>query len=136
MSSRIEVVAFPESYKKYFEALREGNLVWIKGRFMGEGENKRISLSEVLPLADAFQKQAKRFVVRIFLPGLEESVLRELKDTLEKSPGECPVFFQLETPQAFRVLAQSVEVRSVAPTDELAKSVEQLLGEGTVSIQY
>ena len=90
LSGRIEVVAFPESYKKYYEALREGNLVWLKGRFMGEGESKRISLTEIMPLADAFQKQAKRFAVRIFLPGLEESVLKELKETLEKSPGECP----------------------------------------------
>ncbi len=136
LSGRIEVVAFPESYKKYYEALREGNLVWLKGRFMGEGENKRISLTEIMPLADAFQKQAKRFVVRIFLPGLEESLLRELKETLEKSPGGCPVLFQLETPHAFRVVAQSIEVRSVAPTDELVRGVEQLLGEGTVSIQY
>jgi len=136
LSGRIDVVAFPESYKKNYEFLHEGNLVWIKGRFMGEGENRRISLSEIMPLADAFQKQAKRFVVRIFLPGLEESVLKDLKETLEKSPGECPVLFELETPHAYRVIAQSIEVRSVAPTDELARSIEQLLGEGTVSVQY
>jgi len=136
LSGRIEVVAFPESYKKYYENLREGNLVWVKGRFMGEGENKRISLTEIMPLADAFQKQAKRFIVRIFLPGLEESVLKDLKETLEKSPGACPVFFELETPHAYRVIAQSIEVRTVAPTDELTKSVEQLLGEGTVTVQY
>ncbi len=136
LSGRIDVVAFPESYKKYYEFLREGNLVWLKGRFMGEGENRRISLSEIMPLADAFQKQAKRFIIRIFLPGLEEPVLKDLKEALEKSPGECPVFFELETPRAYRVIAQSIEVRSVAPTDELARSVEQLLGEGTVTVQY
>jgi DNA polymerase-3 subunit alpha len=136
LSGRIEVVAFPESYKKFYEYIREGNMVWVKGRFMGEGDTRRINLSEIMPLADAFQKQAKRFVIRIFLPGLEDSVLQELKELLEKSPGECPVLFELETPHALRVIAQSVEVRSVSPSDELARSVEQLLGEGTVSVQY
>jgi DNA polymerase-3 subunit alpha len=136
LSGRIDVVAFPETYNKYYEFLREGNLVWIKGRFMGEGENRRINLSEIMPLADAFQKQAKRFVVRIFLPGLEESVIKELKELLEKSPGECPVFFELETPHAYRVVAQSIEVRSVSPSEELTHSVEHLLGENCVSIEY
>jgi DNA polymerase-3 subunit alpha len=136
LSGRIEVVAFPESYKKFYEYIREGNMVWVKGRFMGEGDTRRINLSEIMPLADAFQKQAKRFIIRIFLPGLEDSVLKELKELLEKSPGECPVLFELETPHALRVIAQSVEVRSVSPSDELARSVENLLGEGTVSVQY
>jgi DNA polymerase-3 subunit alpha len=136
LSGRIDVVAFPESFKKFSEYLREGNLVWIKGRFMGEGENRRISLNEAMPLGDAFQKQAKKVVLRIFLPGLEESVIVELKGLLEKCPGECPVFFELETPHSYRVLAQSIEVHGVSPSEELTKSVEQLLGENSVFIEY
>jgi DNA polymerase-3 subunit alpha len=136
LTGRIDVVAFPESFKRYFECLREGNLVWIKGRFMGEGDGRRISLSEVMPLNDAFAKQAKKVIIRIFLPGLEESVIRELKEILEKFPGECPVVFELDTPHSYRVRAQSVEVQSVSPSDELSRSVEQLLGENSVLIEY
>ncbi len=136
LSGRIDVVAFPDSFKRFSEYLREGNLVWVKGRFMGEGENRRISLNEVMPLGDAFQKQAKKVVLRIFLPGLEESVIIELKELLEKCPGECPVFFELETPHSYRVLAQSIEVHSVSPSEELTRSVELLLGENSIFIEY
>jgi len=136
LTGRIDVVAFPESFKRYFEYLREGNLVWVKGRFMGEGDNRRISLSEILPLGEAFQKQAKKVIIRVFIPGLEETVIRELKDILEKYPGECPVFFELDTPHSYRVRAQSIEVQSVAPSDELSRSVERLLGENSVIIEY
>jgi DNA polymerase-3 subunit alpha len=129
-------VAFPDSFKRFFEYLREGNLVWVKGRFMGEGDNRRISLNEVMPLTEAFQKQAKKVILRIFLPGLEESVIRELKELLEKNSGECPVFFELETPHSYRVLAQSIEVHGVLPSDELTRGVEQLLGENSVFIEY
>jgi DNA polymerase-3 subunit alpha len=136
LTGRIDVMAYPESFNKYMEYFREGNLVWVKGRFMGMGENKRINLSEIMPLADAFQKQAKRVIVRIFLPGLEDAVIQELKELLEKYPGECPVLFELETPHSYRVLAESLMVRSVFPSEDLTRNVERLLGENSVSIEY
>ncbi len=136
LSGRIEVVAFPEVYKRYYEYLREGQMVWLKGKFMGEGESRRVSLSQIMPLAEAFQKQAKRMILRIYLPGLEETVIEELKAILERNLGECPVFFELETPLAYRLVAQSIEIRGISPSEELAKSLESLLGENSVIIEY
>jgi DNA polymerase-3 subunit alpha len=136
LSGRIDVMAFPEVYNKYFEFLREGQLVWVRGRFMGEGENRRIHLVEIMPLADALNKKAKRVVLRIFLPGLEESVIRELKDYLERNPGECPVFFELETPHSYRLMAQSIDIRGVFLSEDVTRNVERLLGEDSVCIDY
>jgi hypothetical protein len=89
-----------------------------------------------MPLTEALEKQAKRMIVRIFLPGLEDSVLAELRSLLDKYEGRCPVFFELETPHAFKMLAQSAEVPSVTPTEELRKRIESLLGENSVHIDY
>jgi DNA polymerase-3 subunit alpha len=136
LSDRIEVVAFPDSYKRYYDYLGEGQLVWVKGRFMGEGENRRIHLIQIMPLAEAFQKQAKRMILSIFLPGLEESVFQDLKEMLEKNPGDCPVLFELETPHSYRMIAQSIEVQGITPSEDLTKSIENLLGEGSVLIEY
>ncbi|MBM3285361.1 MAG: DNA polymerase III subunit alpha, partial [Candidatus Aminicenantes bacterium] len=136
LSGRVDVMAFPEVYNKYYECLREGQLVWVRGRFMGEGENRRVHLVEILPLAEAFQKKAKRVVLRIFLPGLEESVIAELRALLERNTGECPVFFELETPHSYRLVAQSIEIRGVFPSEDLTRNVEKLLGENSVLIEY
>jgi DNA polymerase-3 subunit alpha len=136
MSGRIEVIAFPDAFRKNYEFLHEDQLVWLKGKFVGEGESRKIQLTAVLPLAEAFQKLVKRVVIRVFVPGLEESLLDELKDVLEKHAGECPVVFELETPQAFRVLAQSAEVGGVLPSNELTRAVESLLGEEAVHEEY
>jgi len=136
MSGRVEVVAFPEAFRKNREYLHEDMLVWLKGKFLGEGESRKIHLSHVMPLTEAFQKQAKRMVVRIFVPGMEESMLQELKEILDKNAGECPVFFELETPHAYRLVAQSVEVKGVLPSEELTKTIQNLLGEDTVYIEY
>jgi DNA polymerase-3 subunit alpha len=42
----------------------------------------------------------------------------------------------LETPHSYRVLAQSIEVHGVFPSEELTKSVERLLGENSVFVEY
>ena len=75
-------------------------------------------------------------VIRIFVPGLEETVLDSLRDILEKHPGECPVVFELETPHVNRVVTQSVEIKGVAPSDAMAKAIEDVLGEDSVIIEY
>jgi len=79
---------------------------------------------------------AKKMVIRVYLPGLEESVLAELKALLDTSEGACPVFFELETPHAFRLVTRSAEVHSVTPSEDLKKRIEALLGEGSVTIEY
>ncbi|MFQ6109593.1 MAG: OB-fold nucleic acid binding domain-containing protein, partial [Candidatus Aminicenantales bacterium] len=136
LSGRIEIVAFPDSYRKYFEFLRQDALVWVKGRFLGEGESRRIHLIQIMPLQEAFQKQAKRIVLRIFLPGIEESVFEDLRRMLDKNRGECPVLFELETPHSYRMVVQSVDIQGVNPSEELTKSIESLLGEGSVLVEY
>jgi len=136
MSGRIEVVAFPESYKKYYDFLGEDQLVWIKGKFLGEGESRRIHLLHIMPLAEAFQKQAKRVVLRIFLPGIEESVFEELKDMLDQNRGDCPVFFELETPHSYRMVVQAGEISGISISEDLTRKIESLLGEDSVFIEY
>jgi DNA polymerase-3 subunit alpha len=136
LSGRIEVVVFPDSYQKNYEYLREDQLVWIKGKFLGEGENRRIHLLQIMPLDEAFQNQAKKVVLRIFLPGIEETVFDELKTILEKYKGQCPVFFELEAPHSYRMVCQSREIQGVIPSEELIKDIENVLGEKSVYIEY
>lgn len=136
LSGRIEVVVFPDSYKRYYEYLREDSMVWVKGKFLGEGESRRIHVVQITPLSEAFQKQAKRMILRIFLPGIEESIFEDLKRMLDENQGQCPVLFELETPHSYRMVVQSVDIQGVSPSEELTKDIENLLGEGSVYIEY
>ena len=136
MSGRIEVVAFPDSYKKYYDNLGEDQLVWVKGKFLGEGESRRIHLVHIMPLTEAFQKQAKRVILRIFLPGIEESVFAELKDLLGENRGDCPVLFELETPHSYRMVVEAEEIPGISLSEGLTKRIENLLGEDSVFIEY
>ena len=136
LTGRIEVVVFPDFFQKFYEHFREDLMVLVKGKFLGEGEGRRVHLSHIIPLAEAFEKQARRVVLKVFLPGLEETIFEELKILLDKHHGVCPVLFDLQTPHSYRMVVQSIEVQSVKPSEEFTKSVEALLGEDSVLIEY
>jgi len=136
MTGGIEVVAFPDAYGKNYDSIRADAPVWVKGRFMGEGDNRRIMLMQMMPLTEALRLQVKRMVVRVSLPGLENSAIEELKALLEKHPGECPLYFELVTPQSYMVQALSAEVQSVYYSDSLTKEIQNILGEDSVRVEY
>ncbi|MFW6129312.1 MAG: DNA polymerase III subunit alpha, partial [Candidatus Aminicenantaceae bacterium] len=136
LSGRIEVVVFPDNYKKYYELLRTDHLVWVRGKYVGEGDSSKIQLSQILPLEEAFIKQAKKVILRIFLPGIEESVFDDLKTMLEENQGDCDLYFELETPHSYRILIQSAEIKGVLPSEKMKKNVENLLGDNSVIIEY
>jgi DNA polymerase-3 subunit alpha len=136
LTGRIEVLAFPEAFRKNFDNLHEDRLVWLKGKFMSDGENRKVQLVQVMPLAEAFEKQALRAVVRILVPALDDAVMGELKEVLENHPGACPLYFELEMPYEFKLVMQSVDVKGVAPSDELAQAVNALLGGDSFVVDY
>ncbi len=136
LTGRIEVVVFPDFFQKFYEHLREDIMVLVKGTFLGEGEGRRVHLSHITLLAEAFEKQAKRVVLKIFLPGLEDTIFEELKTLLDKHYGACPVLFDLQTSHSYRMVMQSIEAQSVKPSEEFSKGVEALLGEDSVLIEY
>jgi len=136
LTGRVEVLAFPSVFESFYENIRDDLKVWIKGRYTGDAENRKVQLAALLPLEAAFEKMATRVVVRVFLPGLEEMVVSDLEAILRRFPGACPVVFELEKPFVFKALVESSEVKSVAPSEALVTQLEALLGEDTVKIEY
>lgn len=136
LTGRVEVVVFPEAYKTYYAQIHDEMSVWLKGKYTGEGESRKIQMTALLPLEDAFEKMARRVIVRLFLPGLEEPVLDDLQAILRRHSGGCPLVFELDKPFAFKALVESADFKTVAPTDTLAKQLEGLLGEDMVVIEY
>ncbi|MBN1939418.1 MAG: hypothetical protein JW843_07520 [Candidatus Aminicenantes bacterium] len=136
MTGRVEVVAFPDMYSRFYTHIQDGLLVWLKGNYRIEGERRKILLSAILPMETAVSKLAKKFVVRLPEREIDESFLAELRSKLERAEGECPTVFEIRTPSGHIVVVQTPELRGVTPTDELMTSLETLLGPDSVRLEY
>ncbi len=135
-NGRVEVVAFPDSYQKYYDVIKEDNLVFIAGQVQGGEDSPRIIMTSVYPLELALERLAKRILLRIRLTGLEKDIYLKLKSLLEEFPGDCPVVFALESGNGDRVIAQSVEIQAVKPSRDLTQRLEDILGEKSVYLEY
>ena len=133
---RIEVVVYPDPYKRFYGAFQEGALVWVKGRHQMDGESHKLYLSQVMLLDEAAQKLAKKFVVRLPARDLEDAFLDEVYEVMDRFPGECPTLFEVEAATGHRVTLQTAELRGVTPTDELMTALEALLGPNSIRVDY
>jgi len=136
MTGRVEVVAYPEMYTRYYTHFQDGLLAWIKGKYQIDGERRKILLSAILPMDQAVSKLAKKFVIHLPERDFDEAFLSRLQETLDLSPGECPAEFEIDTPSGHTVVLQTPEMRGVTPTDELMTSLEALLGPDSVRLEY
>jgi DNA polymerase-3 subunit alpha len=136
MTGRVDMVAFPESYKRYYELIQEDLLVWIKGQVQGNSDSVKIQVQQMMTLEEALESNAKRMILRVQLPAMEAATLSALKALLKDSEGECPVFFELSTAEGNLILVQSVDLPGVKPTENLSRQLTELLGENAVIVQY
>jgi DNA polymerase-3 subunit alpha len=136
LSGQVDVTVFPEPYSKYHPYIKEGQLIWVKGRMSIDSfEAKKILASQILPLEEALEKQARKTIIRLRLDHLSEEDVNQLHKILASFPGECPLYLELEKADSV-YLVQSAEYQAVSPSEAFLEQVEALLGPEAVLVEY
>ena len=84
-----------------------------------------------MPLEDAPKKYTRQVHLRLNAVHLNDDKLREIFDLAAKFPGKCPLFLCIRQPGGQIVYIESYGNYSVAPSRELHKAADDLLGEET-----
>jgi DNA polymerase-3 subunit alpha len=125
----VDLVIFPKAYANgVSQYLHSGDMVVVTGRLnrrLDEGPVE-VLVEDMVPLAKARERYVSELLVRMITPGLEESVLEDLRKTLERYPGQCRVCLEVQTPPKGKVIVETD--LSVKPTEELFQEIEQRLG--------
>jgi DNA polymerase-3 subunit alpha len=140
-SGFLEIIAWPDVYKKCAELLAADDPIFVKGRLEAGEERIQIIASEITSLAQAAAKgrangnglgDQRREVETLHLHARESEIspdeLARLRDMLLEFPGGCAVFLHLYAAgRSETVIELSSQVR-VAATPELEASVEKHFG--------
>jgi DNA polymerase-3 subunit alpha len=138
----IEVIAWPDTYKKSAELLGGDDPIFVKGRLEVGEERMQVIANEVMLLADAAKNQRNGHAngngksngngekVHLYVRESEVSAdeLVRLRDTLLDYPGHATVFLHLLAPVGGETVIELPEQVRVTSSPELAQTVERLFG--------
>jgi DNA polymerase III subunit alpha len=125
-----ELLVFPEAFTRFEAMLKPGTPLLLKARVQIEEAGTRLSLQEARRLEDLADRQAvpKEFRVNLDVRALNNDLMDRLESAFDGFPGNCPVVFELRSPDGSVALLPSQQrVRLCA---ELQDSVRRICGEG------
>jgi DNA polymerase-3 subunit alpha len=129
----VEVLVFPEAYKKAAARLADDVIVLVKGRAEALDEGRfRVLASDVMPLETAKLSEARYVTIRVPVGSWDKTKGERLRDILGSHKGDCPVTLEMVRPGAFAVAVAPSAYFRVRPDEVLRTEVEGLLGPGSL----
>jgi DNA polymerase-3 subunit alpha len=133
----VEIIAFPEAYRKAGPLLDPGTLILVRGKLERDDESSRILASEVLPIDRIHEQLAQEVAIRV-RNGADRATFEALGEIFSRHRGDRRVSFEIELPSDARRLrvkaALSAAIR-VQPSSSLVAEVERVVGQGAVLLR-
>jgi DNA polymerase-3 subunit alpha len=134
MSGKVELLVFPEAYRKLAEKVKLEVPVLIRGGVrIEEGANPKITANEIIPLDEARVPLPKALRIRIPLGSATDSTVEALHALFNERKGEAKVLFDVEREGDFMVVMEA-EGYNVMPDRNFLGRVEELCGRGSVRV--
>ncbi|MFZ1919628.1 MAG: DNA polymerase III subunit alpha [Terriglobales bacterium] len=134
MFGKVELLVFPEAYRKLAEKVKLEVPVLVRGGVrIEEGANPKVTANEIIPLDEARVPVPKAIRIRIPLGNAEDRTVDELHALFRERQGEAKVLFDLERDGDFMVVMEA-EGYNVMPDRNFMVRVEELCGRGSVRV--
>jgi len=134
MSGSIDMIVFPEAYRRLQEKVKLEVPVLVKaGVRVEEGSNPKITTSDIIPLEDAKVPLPRSLRIRIPVEGSTALTVDALHSLFTERKGEARVLFDVERTGEFMVVMEA-EGYNVHPDRNFIARVEELCGRGSVRV--
>jgi len=135
LTGSVETLVFPKVFQKYANLIRVDSMVYITGRLNLREEEPKLVADEIISLEEVKGKFTKAVMIRLSTPGLNRSLLENLKTVLSRHRGKIPVMISFWEPNGRRVSISAGRNYTVKPDDVLLKEIENLCGDGSIGIK-
>lgn len=135
LHSHVDVIAWPEVYRKYQSLLIKDKLVALKGKLDKSGDRVQIIANEAIDMNEMAVKWAKGIHLSMNVVGLDDSLLPKVKTVCERYPGKAKVFFHMQTTHHGLMVLEAGANLGVKPTRGFLKEIYALLGEDSIEIE-
>jgi DNA polymerase III subunit alpha len=134
MAGSVEMLVFPEAYRKLQEKVKLEVPVLIRGGVrIEEGANPKLTVNDISPLEDAKVPLPNSLRIRVPLETANESTVDALHTLCARQKGAAKVLFDVERQGDFMVVMEA-EGYNVMPDRNFIARVEELCGRGAVRV--
>jgi len=134
MSGKVELLIFPEAYRKLAEKVKLEVPVLIRGGVrIEEGANPKVTANDITPLDEARVPLPNALRIRIPLGSASDGTVDALHALFNERKGEAKVLFDVERDGDFMVVMEA-EGYNVMPDRSFLGRVEELCGRGSVRV--
>jgi len=134
MAGSVEMLVFPEAYRKLQEKVKLEVPVLIRGGVrIEEGANPKLTVNDISPLEDAKVPLPHSLRIRVPLETANESTVDALHSLCTQQKGAAKVLFDVERQGDFMVVMEA-EGYNVLPDRAFIARVEELCGRGAVRV--
>jgi DNA polymerase III subunit alpha len=136
LSGAIDMLVFPEAYRKLQEKLKglaEVPVLVRGGVRIEEGANAKLTVNEIIPLEEAKVVLPRSLRIRLLTENAPASVVDDLHLLFSQRKGDAKVLFDVERSGDFMVVMEA-EGYNVLPDRSFIARVEELCGRGAVRV--
>ncbi len=134
MAGTVEMLVFPEAYRKLQEKVKLEVPVLIRGGVrIEEGANPKLTVNDISPLEEARVPLPNSLRIRVPLETANESTVDALHSLCAQQKGAAKVLFDVERQGDFMVVMEA-EGYNVLPDRAFIARVEELCGRGAVRV--
>jgi len=124
----VEVILFPDVFLSSLPYLKGDEPILVKGILDTGEDTHKIKANEVISFSKIKEKSISGVHINLTTPGLTKELLERLKSILLAERGRCPVFLHMIIPNRSETVISLPDQFNVAPSDDMAKEVEEVFG--------
>ncbi len=130
----MDAVIFSKELARYTELIHTERMVFVLGQVSLRREVPSVRVMEVYPIERGMELLAQSVVVHLANKPEGEELLPAVQKIVQEYPGQCPLYFIVDTGQGYTVAIQVSEQMQVQPSAAFCERMRALLGSGRVQI--
>ena len=123
-----EAIIFPDQLPQAQPLLKPDAVVFLEGEVDRRREEPSIRISHVIPIDQARRLLAREVVIRLQSTGGPVENLAEVRDLCAGHGGNCPIYFQITSPDGWTATVKCQNGMTVDPSDEFLADLQALVG--------
>ena len=127
-----DVIVFPGQQDEALPVLKPDAVVFVEGAVDRRREEPSIRTARVVPIEHARAEYAREVVIQLRSGDTTLAALPALQQLFRRHRGNCPVYFEVGSPEGWTALVKAQEHAGVNPTEEFVDSVTKLPGVASV----